>query len=177
MVRHSVGGGEYGERRQQVEEAAHALSLRNPAITQLRDATLADLQAAQSQMSPLAFLRARHVISDSQRVLDGVDSLRAGDLAGFGTLMTQAHASFRDDFGASCAECDLLVRLALALDGCLGSRLTGGGFGGCTVSLVEAHAAAAFAQSLERQYLEQTGVQAQVFICEIADGAAELPLT
>jgi galactokinase len=176
MVRHSVGGGEYGERRQQVEEAAHVLSLRNPAIRQLRDATLADLEAARSEMSPLAFLRARHVITDSQRVLDGVAGLRSGDLAGFGALMTQAHASFRDHFGASCEECDLLVRLALALDGCLGSRLTGGGFGGCTVSLVEAEAAPGFAQSLESHYLEHTGVKAQVFICEIGDGAGELPL-
>jgi galactokinase len=174
MVRHSVGGGEYGERRSQVEEAAHALSLRNPGVKQLRDATLDELIAARDTMSPEAFLRARHVITDSARVVDGVAKLRAGDLAGYGRLMTEAHASFRDDFAASCAECDLLVELALALDGCLGSRLTGGGFGGCTVSLVTAEAAEAFAQTLGRQYHEKTGIRPQVFICEIADGAGEI---
>jgi galactokinase len=102
--------------------------------------------------------------------------LRAGDQKGFGQLMIEAHASFRDDFAASCDECDLLVRLALTLDRCLGSRLTGGGFGGCTVSLVEADAADAFAGNLQRLYREDTGVTAQVFICEIADGAGPVSL-
>ena len=125
-------------------------------------------------MSEFAFLRARHVISDSQRVLDGVAALRAGDQARFGTLMTEAHASFRDDFGASCKECDLLVALALTLPGCLGSRLTGGGFGGCTVSLVEAPAAETFARNLQRLYLEHTSTHAQIFICQIEDGAGPL---
>jgi galactokinase len=85
--------------------------------------------------------------------------------------MQAAHASYRDDFEASCERCDLLVSLAMELDGCLGSRLTGGGFGGCTVSLVEASAADDFALNLKAAYLDKTGVQADVFICEIADGA------
>lgn len=168
MVRHSVGGGEYGERRREVEEAAAAIG-----VKELRDATLAELEAAQGKMSDEAFLRGRHVISDSQRVLDGVAALRAGDPKRFGALMSAAHVSYRDDFAASCAECDLLVELAMKLDGCLGSRLTGGGFGGCTVSLVEAAAAEAFAAGLQAGYREQTGVVAQVFVCEIADGAGE----
>jgi galactokinase len=171
MVRHSVGGGEYGERRREVEEAAHAISLTKPQVHQLRDASLADLEAARSQMSHEAFLRGRHVITDSQRVLDGLACLRAGDSEGFGALMTAAHASFRDDFGASCSECDLLVELALKLQGCLGSRLTGGGFGGCTVSLVNATSAEVFAAALQEGYRQATGVQPQTFICEIADGA------
>lgn len=172
MVRHSVGDGEYGERRREVEEAAHAIGLNNPQVHQLRDASLADLEAARSKMSHKAFLRGRHVITDSQRVLDGLVCLRAGDAKGFGALMTDAHASFRDDFGASCRECDLLVELAHKLPGCLGSRLTGGGFGGCTVSLVDATAASAFAAALQAGYLESTGVTAQTFVCEIADGAS-----
>jgi galactokinase len=127
-------------------------------------------------MSHEAFLRARHVITDSQRVVDGVAALRDGDQAGFGRLMIEAHTSFRDDFAASCDECDLLVRLALTLDGCLGSRLTGGGFGGCTVSLVRAEVAEAFANKLQQLYLDDTGVLAQVFVCEIADGAGVVDL-
>lgn len=176
MVKHSVAeGGEYARVRSEVEEAAAALHKLNPAIKQLRDATLLDLEAGESSMSHIAFLRARHVITDSQRVLDGVAALRAGDQRAFGALMTDAHRSFRDDFGASCDECDLLVRLAISLDGCLGSRLTGGGFGGCTVSLVESGAAETFAASLKRLYHEAINITADVFICQIADGAGPLP--
>ncbi len=176
MVRHSVGGGEYGERRREVEEAAHAISLDKPQAKQLRDATLEDLERARPNMSHEAFLRARHVITDSQRVLDGVAALRAGDATAFGALMNAAHASFRDDFAASCKECDILQTLALKIPGCLGSRLTGGGFGGCTVSLVEAAHAEHFVEALSTQYLQATGATAQAFICEIADGAGPLPL-
>ncbi len=174
MVRHSVGGGEYGERRSQVEEAAEAIGRMHPGVKQLRDATLAELDEAKEGMSAEAYLRGRHVISDSQRVLDGLAALRAGDVAKFGRLMDEAHVSFRDDFGASCEECDLLVELAQALPGCLGSRLTGGGFGGCTVSLVAAEAADGFAATLRARYEEKTGVAADIFVCEIADGAGEV---
>jgi galactokinase len=166
MVRHSVGGGEYGERRREVEEAAQACG-----VKELRDATLADLQAHRGQMSVEAFKRGRHVITDSQRVLDGLAALRAGDAEAFGRLMSAAHVSYRDDFEASCERCDLLVELAMELDGCLGSRLTGGGFGGCTVSLVEAGAADKFAADLQARYKDKTGVTGDVFVCETADGA------
>lgn len=166
MVTHSVGGGEYGERRQEVEEAARACG-----VKELRDATLADLEAHRGEMSGKAFKRGRHVITDSQRVLDGVAALRAGNADKFGRLMSAAHVSYRDDFEASCERCDLLVELAMQLEGCLGSRLTGGGFGGCTVSLVEAAAAEAFAAALRKRYLEKIGVLSDIFICEIADGA------
>ena len=169
MVRHSVSGGEYGERRREVEEAAAGIG-----VKELRDATLADLEAAKPKMSHEAYLRGRHVISDSQRVLDGVAALRAGDVRRFGELMSEAHISYRDDFAASCAECDLLVDLAHELPGCLGSRLTGGGFGGCTVSLVEAEEAEIFAHALQANYKDRTGVTADVFVCEIADGAGAI---
>ena len=174
MVRHSVGGGEYGERRHEVEEAAVAISQSHPRVKQLRDATLAELDEAKDGMTAKAYLRARHVISDSQRVLDGVAALRAGNVARFGMLMDEAHTSFRDDFEASCTECDLLVELAQATPGCLGSRLTGGGFGGCTVSLVETAAAPDFAASLKEQYRQRTQVLADVFVCEIAGGSGEV---
>ncbi len=171
MVTHKVAGeSPYKKRREEVEEAATVFG------RQLRDVTLAELNEAREKMSKEAFLRARHVISDSQRVVDGVAALRAGDERGFGQLMLEAHASFRDDFAASCAECDLLVELAMELEGCLGSRLTGGGFGGCTVSLVRAAEADRFATTLQRRYRERQGVEAQVFVCEIADGAGKVPL-
>ncbi len=172
MVTHSVAGQEYSQRRAEVEEAAAAIARINPHVTQLRDATLAELEAARPTMSPEAFLRGRHVMTDSQRVLDGVAALRAGDVHAFGRLMNEAHVSFRDDFAASHPDCDLLVTLAQQSPACLGSRLTGGGFGGCTVSLVHASAAEAFARDLQSRYLDATGKpHADVFVCEIADGA------
>ena len=183
MVTHKVAGASpYAERRQQVEEAARVMGFASATWDpftagrerQLRDVSLEELTAAQGKMSHEAFLRGRHVITDSARVPRGVALLKAGDAAGFGALMTEAHASFRDDFGASCEECDLLVRMALELDGCLGSRLTGGGFGGCTVSLVKAEAAEGFAAAMKAGYQAATGVVAQVFVCEIADGAGVL---
>ena len=125
-------------------------------------------------MSDEAYHRARHVITDSQRVLDGLAALRAGDTTRFGQLMTEAHASYRDDFAASCPECDTLVDLALKLPGCLGSRLTGGGFGGCTVSLVEADQAESFAAALKSAYHQATSITANVFLCATADGAGEI---
>jgi galactokinase len=176
MVKHSVGGGEYATRRREVEQAAHALSQVNPKIEQLRDATLVDLEASRGRMSEEAFRRARHVITDSQRVIDGLAALRVGDARRFGALMSAAHVSYRDDFAASCAECDLLVELATKQEGCLGSRLTGGGFGGCTVSLVEAHRAEAFAGALKEAYRQATGVVAKVYLCTTADGAGAVTL-
>ncbi|SNT26574.1 galactokinase [Granulicella rosea] len=166
MVKHSIGGGEYGTRRAEVEAGAAALG-----VPMLRDATLTDLQRKQSQMPDNVYRRARHVISDSQRVLDGVEALRAGDVRLFGQIMNEAHVSYRDDFEASCDECDLLQTIALALPGCFGARLTGGGFGGCTVNLVEAAASEAFAASLAEKYHAATGIKPDVYVCEIGDGA------
>lgn len=171
MVKHSVATGEYGTRRREVEEAARVLGLADSRIKQLRDATLEQLNASRGAMSDEAFHRARHVITDSGRVLEGLAALRAGDEKRFGEIMVEAHASYRDDFAASCRECDLLVELALKIPGCLGARLTGGGFGGCTVNLVEAGQSEAFAATLREQYMAGTGVKADVFICETADGA------
>jgi galactokinase len=174
MVRHSVGDGEYRVRRREVEEAATALNRANPRIKQLRDATLADLEAHRDEMSPEAFHRARHVITDSQRVCEGLAALRGGNARRFGELMSEAHISYRDDFAASCEECDLLVELAMQQVGCLGSRLTGGGFGGCTVSLVEAAHAEEFATMLKDGYRAKTGVAADIYVCATADGAGPL---
>lgn len=175
MVKHSVAeGGEYALRRREVEEAAETIAAYKPSVTELRDATLEDLEACQQRMSEAAYKRARHVISDSQRVLDGLALLRAGDIAGFGQLLDAAHASYRDDFEASCAECDLLQQIGRAQPGCYGSRLTGGGFGGCVVNLVEAEAADRFVETVRARYLEQTGIRAEVYLCSTADGAGEV---
>jgi galactokinase len=175
MVKHSVAdGGEYALRRREVEQGAAAIAAYRPGVKELRDATLEDLETCKQGMSQAAYKRSRHVITDSQRVLDGLALLRAGDIAGFGRLLNQAHVSYRDDFEASCAECDLLQEIGRGQPGCYGARLTGGGFGGCVVNLVEAEAAEHFAETVRAQYLERAGIRAEVYLCSTADGAGEV---
>ena len=175
MVKHSLSdGGAYASRRREVEEGAAAIAAYKPGATQLRDATLADLEACKDKMSPKAYKRSKHVISDSQRVLDGAELLRKGDIEGFGKMLNEAHASYRDDFEASCKECDILQVIGQAQPGCYGSRLTGGGFGGCVVSVVEAEASDAFVAAIKAEYTAQTGITPEVYVCATADGASEL---
>lgn len=174
MVKHSIGGGEYGERRAQVEEGTRILQGMFQNVKALRDVTLGQLEAAKGKMTEVVFKRCRHVVTDSARVVEGSEMLRAGNVAGFGLLMLAAHASYRDDFEASCKECDTLVELAMLLRGCYGSRLTGGGFGGCTVSLVDAEGAEEFREKLREEYHAATGIAADVWVCEAGEGARRL---
>jgi galactokinase len=175
MVKHSVThGSPYAVRRREVEEGTAALHAYKPEIELLRDATLADLIACADKMSNDAFKRCRHVITDSQRVVDGLKLLRAGEIVAFGKLLNDAHRSFRDDFEASCKECDVLATIAQAQPGCYGARLTGGGFGGCVVSLVEADASEGFVAAIGAEYFNQTGIHPEVYVCSTADGAGEI---
>ena len=177
MVKHSHAGGEYNERRAEVEEGSRALRVVNPDIHELRDATLEDLEEARGSMSENAFLRCRHIITENVRVEEAATALAAGDMKRMGELMAEAHASYRDDFAASCPEVDLLVELAAAEPGLIGARLTGGGFGGCTVNLVEAAHAEAFRRDIHSAYLERAGINAEIYLCQAAAGASELALT
>ena len=174
MVKHAVAGGEYGNRSDEVEAGQAALRKCKPGIELLRDATLADLEVCESSMSRESFQRCRHIITENARVMEARTALLSGDMAGFGELMRQAHLSFRDDFAASCPEVDLLVEIAGELPGCIGARITGGGFGGCTVNLVKAAQAEAFGQSLKAAYLAKTGISAEVYLCKASDGAHPL---
>jgi len=171
MVKHSIADGEYGDRRGEVERGQEILRQRNPAIQLLRDATIADLEAARTEMSEASYRRCKHIITENDRVIQTREALTAGDERRFGQLMFTAHASMRDDFAASCEEIDALVEIARTLPGCLGARITGGGFGGCTVNLVDAAHAEEFALNLKAKYREQYGIDAQTYVCEAVDGA------
>jgi len=173
MVKHAVATGEYGSRRDEVEAGQEVLR-RELGLELLRDATLADLEACRAKMSPESFARCKHIITENARVLEARKALLAGDLKRFGTLMVEAHASFRDDFAASCPEVDTLVEIALRQPGCIGARITGGGFGGCTVNVVSAPEAEAFVASVRSEYQKATGIDADCFICEPVDGALAL---
>ena len=176
MVKHAHAGGEYNERRAEVDEGSRALRAANPAIHELRDATLADVEKARGSMSENAFLRCRHIITENARVKEAAAALAAGNMKRMGALMAEAHASYRDDFAASCPEVDLLVELAAAQPGIIGARLTGGGFGGCTVNLVEAAHAEAFREAIHSAYWKQSGIDADIYLCQAAAGASELAM-
>ncbi len=176
MVKHSIAGGEYGSRRAEVELACSILARHRPEIRFLRDATLEDLERWGDEIPEVAMRRARHVISENLRTVAAAEALEKHDMEQMGRLMHAAHWSYSRDFEASCAEADLMVELAEALPGCLGARLTGGGFGGCTVNLVEQEQAAAFKTALGRQYRERTGMDAEIYLCRASDGAHPLML-
>jgi galactokinase len=174
MVKHSVAGGEYTSRRAQVEEAAAVIGRHRPEVRFLRDATLNDLARWGGEMSPNALKRARHVISENLRTVAAADALIHHDLEELGRLMAEAHLSYSRDFEASCVEADAMVALAQGLPGLIGARLTGGGFGGCTINLVAREHAAGFSEELSARYAAEIGIVPQILICHASRGAHKI---
>jgi galactokinase len=174
MVKHEHAGGQYNVRRAEVEEGTRILHDRWPSITALRDATEAQLNECRQQMPQNVFRRCRHIITENRRVQLAASALERADLSSFGTLMAEAHRSFRDDFEASCSELDTLVEIASGIPGCYGARMTGGGFGGCTVNLVDASKANQFRQQIHAQYHAATGIDADIYLCRASAGARRI---
>jgi galactokinase len=173
MVKHAVATGEYGARRDEVE-AGQAVLRERLGIQLLRDATLADLETCRKDMTAASFARCRHIITENARVIAAREALMQANMIWFGSLMVEAHASMRDDFAASCTEVDTLVEIATDQPECFGARMTGGGFGGCTVNVVRAESAAQFVETLRREYATKTGIEADCFVCAPSDGALAL---
>jgi galactokinase len=174
MVKHAVATGAYSDRSDEVLAGQSVLQRERPGIESLRDATLKDLEACKDKMSAESFARCRHIITENGRVLAAREALLSSDAVRFGKLMIEAHASMRDDFAASCAEVDTLVEIAMLQPGCYGARITGGGFGGCTVNLIETQSAERFVEALQREYAAVTGIAADCFVCSPSDGALAL---
>lgn len=174
MVKHSHADGAYKVRRAEVAEGTAILHQMHPEINALRDASIHDLEKARPKMRENVYRRCRHIITENSRTVAAAAALDAGNLKEMGRLMAEAHASYRDDFEASCPEADLLVKLAHQHPDCIGARLTGGGFGGCTINLVPIHAAAAFADTLKEGYFSATGIEADIYRCKAADGARQV---
>jgi galactokinase len=169
-----VAGGDYKTRRGESEAACAVIASHRPEVRFLRDARLEDLEKWGNEMAPKSLLRARHIISENLRTVAAAEALRNGDLKKLGRLMAEAHWSYSRDFEASCAEADAMVELAQDLPGLIGARLTGGGFGGCTVNLVERNRAQEFAEALGKRYAERVGIEPQIHICQAAGGAHRL---
>jgi galactokinase len=147
-----------------------------PRILALRDVTPDQLEANADLLPPAVLPRARHVVSEIIRTQRAAEALEAGDLGAFGQLMLASHASLRDDYEVSVPEIDTLVAIANALPGCYGSRITGGGFGGSTVSLVSVGAVEAFATELAARYRDQAGREATILICTPSEGVSRAAL-
>jgi galactokinase len=168
-VRHSLGDGAYARRRAECESAARQLG-----VVSLRDATTEMVDAARHTLGPVLHRRARHVVTENARTLEAADALEGGDVQSAGSLFYDSHRSLRDDYEVSCTELDVLVDVARELgerSGVYGARMTGAGFGGCTVTLVRAGSGEAVARELRRRYERRTGHTIDAFVTLPARGA------
>ncbi len=171
MVKHEHASSGYNQRRAECEEAVQRLAKVLPGIRSLRDVTLDQLELHRGTLSEVLHKRALHVIAENARVLGATEALRAEDLERFGKRMAESHSSLRDLYEVSCAELDLMVEQAHRQEGVYGARMTGGGFGGSTINLVESRFADAFAENMARGYEKETGIVPQIYICAAAEGA------
>ena len=172
MVKHELTGSAYRQRTEECAEAVRLLAQRFPEVKSLRDATLEQLE--QVRMPSVVARRARHVVTEDARVERFMEAARGGDLARMGRLFVESHRSLQHDYEVSCAELDFLVDTALTIEGVWGARMTGGGFGGCTVNMMRPEAVQPFSARLGRAYEECFGVQPQIYPVRPSAGAGEL---
>ncbi len=171
-VRHKLADGEYASRRAQCQVAAKAMG-----VPALRDATLKLLASTKNRMAPVAYRRARHVITENERTQQAAGAIRSGQWDVMGELMYASHISLRDDYEVSCRELDVVVEIARSIgmkEGMIGCRMTGAGFGGCAVSLVKTEAVAAITRRMDESFEQKTGSQPSIFSTRPAGGARNL---
>ena len=173
-VKHSLVDSAYNDRRNECAAALKALQSELD-IQALGDLTPEEFEAHKSLIKDeIQLQRAKHAVYENQRTIDAVTALKAGDIESFGKLMNQSHISLRDDYDVSCEEIDILVDLAWKIPGVLGSCITGGGFGGCTVSIVKNESVDTFIETIGKTYLEKVGHEAEFYTVDIGDGASRL---
>ena len=173
-VKHSLVDSAYNDRRNECAAALKALQSELD-IQALGDLTPEEFEAHKSLIKDeIQLQRAKHAVYENQRTIDAVTALKAGDIESFGKLMNQSHISLRDDYGVSCEEIDILIDLAWKIPGVLGSRITGGGFGGCTDSIVKDESIDTFIETIGKTYLEKVGHEAEFYTVDIGDGASRL---
>ncbi|MGH8501462.1 MAG: galactokinase [Gammaproteobacteria bacterium] len=173
-VKHTLASSEYNARRAECERGVELLRQQLPGVRALRDVSVADFERFEHGLPEPIRRRCRHVITENARTLAAASALGAADLEAMGQLMYRSHDSLRDDYEVSCAELDLLVEIAKSVNGVFGARMTGGGFGGCTVNLVSDDALAQFQEMVPREYRKVTNVEPSIYVSEAGDGAKEL---
>ncbi|MBN2410927.1 galactokinase [candidate division KSB1 bacterium] len=174
MVKHELGSSEYNKRRSECETGVKIMSVSYENIRALRDVSLEQFNRVKEQLPPVVRQRCRHVISEDERTIESIDALQKHDLVRFGQLMNASHDSLRDDYQVSCRELDIMVDIARKIPGVLGARMTGGGFGGCTVNLVEKDNVDLFCEQLISQYKKATDIDAKIYISSASRGAHEV---
>ncbi len=175
MTRHALAGSAYNDRRADCEAGVRAIAARVPGVRALRDVTPAILDTNRDALPDRIYRRCRHVVTENARVLDAAHALEQGNLGAFGHLMSASHRSLRDDYDVSCPELDAMVESALGAGG-YGARMTGGGFGGCTVNLVAAGAVDDFRARVAERYLQRTGKTPDIYVCTASRGVEACPL-
>jgi galactokinase len=174
-VKHALADSEYNTRREECGEGARILSLKNPNIKSLRDATLADIEASKEELGEVIARRCRYVVEENARVEELTQHLTAGrQLHEVGELIYASHNGLRDDYEVSCAELDVLVELAHDAPGAYGARMMGGGFGGCTINLVATEEVDKFVDFMTKGYQERLGLTLETYVTTLADGVGEL---
>jgi len=174
MVHHELTGSEYATRRQQCEEGVRLFQKDNPQVKALRDVTMKQLEAAKGKLSDVVFRRCRHVISENGRTIDAANLLNKRQYEEAGELMVKSHHSMRDDYEISTPELDFLVEEAMKIKGVYGSRMTGGGFGGCTVSLVQPRSVENFIKTIEQTYQQKFNIKPNAFATTATAGVSVL---
>jgi galactokinase len=173
-VKHDLATGAYNKRREECEEGVRYFAKWNPSVHALRDVSVELLDEHASDLPETIAKRCTHVVHENQRTLDAARALTEGDLKRVGELMRESHRSLRDLYEVSCRELDVMVESAEGLPGFVGGRMTGGGFGGCTVNLVKEGSAQDFAKQIADRYRKATGIDPQTYLCSAEDGAQEV---
>ena len=170
-VKHQLTGSEYPDRVKQCKEAVLILQAKYPEVKALRDATIEQVESLKEEMGDVVYRRAIHVVSECQRCLDCKEALEAREYDRVGGILMEGHASLRDNFEVSTPELDALMEISVEQTGVYGARMTGGGFGGCVICLVETKAASSVTSAIRKEYKERTGVECDVFMTSPAQGA------
>ena len=173
-VEHSLASSEYNKRREECEEGVRLLQRRRPEIKALRDVTIDELNHARPDLSDVVFRRCRHVITENDRTLEAAEFFKLHHLIEAGKLMFESHRSLRDDYEVSCKELDALVEIASSVPEVYGARMTGGGFGGCTVNIVRREAVEKFEKAIREGYLKRFKKLPDIYRFYAADGASEM---
>ncbi|MEK6322158.1 MAG: galactokinase [Acidobacteriota bacterium] len=174
MVKHEHASSQYNARRAECEEGVRILARTLPHVRSLRDVTSGDLERFRLNLSDVVFHRCKHVVGENARVLEAAAALERADFHAFGRLMGDSHRSLRDDYEVSCAELDLMVDLAGEVDGVYGARMTGGGFGGCTINLVSARSVTRFKEAVARGYEKATGLAPKLYTSRAGGSVEEI---
>jgi galactokinase len=175
MVKHQLAAGEYNVRRAECEGAVKTLSAVMPHVRALRDLSAEQLEKHRNLLTDTLYKRARHIVTENERVESAALALEGGNLDALRELMSASHCSLRDDYQVSCAELNVMVDIASRQRGVYGARMTGGGFGGCTINLVDRKSTDEFRRSVAEEYHSATGLQPDIYICRASAGVQEVP--